>query len=217
MPAKICHQYASSGSCSFEHPCKFQHVQASLTAPVSSSRRRNKLTIVHPQCQQLCYNRVLSHVRFLLTGKGYDEREDAREGFRNALTTKQFNTNCGTNSEDLSAWQGLCARLGVSPIPETLKKCRQTVMNTHVNLVDLVDVFQSRRQVMIFRSVEELSEYTSTKETGKYFPKQNVYAGDSLLKYLLRQILDPSKDFGRRATGSGGGRRRGGPQRGRGN
>ncbi|KAF8951641.1 hypothetical protein BDZ97DRAFT_1884932 [Flammula alnicola] len=221
MPTKICHQYASSGTCSFGDRCKFQHV--SSTASVSTSTRRNNRTIVDDDAAPLAeffaqYSMFSYNANNSATTEFYrmcdffswerddHERKDAREGFRNALT-KQFNSNYGTNSEDLNAWQALCARLGVSPIPETLKECRQTVMNTHVNLVDLVDVFESRRQVTIFRSVEELSEYT--KDTGKYFPKENAYAGD-LLKYLLRQILDPSKDFGRRATGSGGGRRHGG-------
>jgi len=54
----------------------------------------------------------------------------------------------------------------------------------HVNLIDLVDT--SGRDVEIFPSLEDLSEYTI--ETGKFFPKESAYAG-GVLKFLLREIL----------------------------
>lgn len=40
----------------------------------------------------------------------------------------------------------------------------------------------------VFVSEKKLSEYT--KSTGKFFPRDNAYAG-GLLKYLLRRIMDP--------------------------
>jgi len=79
-------------------------------------------------------------------------------------------------------------------------------MGTHVNLVDLVD----DGVATVFTSVEQLSNYT--KSSGKYFPRENLHAGD-LLKCLLRHILDPSKDSGRtqnRTRGRGRGRGNGG-------
>jgi len=87
----------------------------------------------------------------------------------------------------------------------------QIVTNTHVNLVDLVDNSGTAR---IFGSVEELSTYT--RSTGKIFPREMAYAGE-LLQYLLRHIMDPSKDSrrgsgrrGQRGRGRGGRRARGG-------
>ena len=50
-------------------------------------------------------------------------RQDAHEAFKDALV-KQFNVNFGTNANDLTAWQGLCASLGVDPIPDKLAECR---------------------------------------------------------------------------------------------
>ena len=58
------------------------------------------------------------------------------------------------------------------------------IKNVHVNLIDLVDT--SGRDVEIFPSLEDLSEYTI--ETGKFFPKESAYAG-GVLKFLLREIL----------------------------
>jgi len=64
----------------------------------------------------------------------------------------------------------------------------QRVKQTHVNIVDLVDAPNTGQRVRVFNSVQELSTYT--KEYGKYFPKENAYAG-GVLKFLLREILNP--------------------------
>lgn len=53
-----------------------------------------------------------------------DEREEARAAFKDALT-QEFNTIYGTDVNSLASWQALCARIGISPIPTTLKQCRQ--------------------------------------------------------------------------------------------
>jgi hypothetical protein len=78
----------------------------------------------------------------------------------------------------------------------------QIVTTTHVNLVDLV---RNSGTARIFSTVEELSAYT--RSTGKIFPSEMAHAGE-LLRYLLRQIMDPSKDS-RRGSGRRGQRGRG--------
>lgn len=59
------------------------------------------------------------------------------------------------------------------------------MINTHVNLCDLLDTTRQGTEVHIFASEAELREYT--KRTGKIFPREEAYAG-GLLKYLLREI-----------------------------
>jgi hypothetical protein len=58
------------------------------------------------------------------------------------------------------------------------------VKEIHVNLVDLID--SSVREVELFSTLDELRDYTI--ETGKFFPKESVYAG-GVLKFLLREIF----------------------------
>jgi hypothetical protein len=70
------------------------------------------------------------------------------------------------------------------------------VKATYVNLVDLVHVPNSAERLVLFDSEDALSRYT--KETGKWFPRENAYAG-GLLKYLLRDIVIP----GTRSRGRG--------------
>ena len=60
------------------------------------------------------------------------------------------------------------------------------MINTHVNLSDLLDTTLQGTRVHVFASEEQLREYTV--ETGRIFPKEDAYAG-GLLKYLLRQIF----------------------------
>ncbi|TFK21865.1 hypothetical protein FA15DRAFT_696103 [Coprinopsis marcescibilis] len=98
----------------------------------------------------------------------------------------QFNANFGTEEQSLLSWQGLCATLGIPPIPYTLKEAKQKVINTHVNLVDLTDHFYNPKiKRPIFQSLEELRDYTNSKR--RYYPLDSAYAG-SLLKFLLREI-----------------------------
>jgi hypothetical protein len=85
-------------------------------------------------------------------------------------------------------------------------RSHKMVKATHVNLVDLVHVPNSRECIRLFASEDALSEYT--KLTKKYFPLDNAYAA-GLLKHLLRQIIVP----GARSRGQGGSRGGQGVQR----
>jgi len=119
--------------------------------------------------------------------KDDEEKATAREGFRDAVT-KQFNSEYGTDENDISAWWNLCRVLEIVPIPEDLYACRDVVRSTHVNLIDLVDLRRTGQTVQVFDSEEALSIYTIGE--GKFFPKENAYAG-GLLRFLLRKILNP--------------------------
>jgi len=112
------------------------------------------------------------------------DREEARAKFKDALV-QEFNNIYGTDENDVGSWQGLCRVLGITPVPGSLAECRKVVNTSHVNLVDLVGQPNS---ITLFTSEAALSEYT--KDTGKFFPKENAYAG-GLLKYLLRNIANP--------------------------
>ena len=68
-----------------------------------------------------------------------------------------------------------------------------------------MDIVGTRKKARIFPTEVALSEYT--KLTEKYFPKDNAYAGN-LLKFLLRQIMNPHLSS-RNEGGRGRGRRRG--------
>lgn len=77
------------------------------------------------------------------------------------------------------------------------------VEQAHVNLVDLVD----DGSFEIFESLGGLQQYTI--KTGRYFPKENAYAG-GVLKFLLREIHNTWQGRDGQSRGrSRGGRRNG--------
>ncbi|CAE6420160.1 unnamed protein product [Rhizoctonia solani] len=126
--------------------------------------------------------------------KGDQEREEARDSLKDALV-QEFNAIYGTDHKSLAAWQSLCRVLNLTNVPNEMEACRQLVKSMHVNIVDLVDTPATQEPVTHFVSEAALSTYTV--QTGKYFPKENAYAG-GLLKYLLRNIINPGKSHRRR-------------------
>ncbi|KAG8707082.1 hypothetical protein FRC08_000709 [Ceratobasidium sp. 394] len=211
---KVCKQFQNTGTCSYGSKCKFPHVQG---GPVSQSQKANPSPPKKKRQPRGKKNATEFDARSFIKaffsqypGFDYDpsqpvmdefyrmcdmfwpdrddpERQDAREGIRDALT-QQFNAIYGTDQNSPRAWQNLCDVLQLADIPDNLNKCRKLVRSTYVNIVDLVDIPVTQNQVELFDGEQELSEYT--KRTGKYFPRENAYAG-GLLKFLLRRIDYP--------------------------
>ncbi|KAN0082973.1 hypothetical protein V8E55_008768 [Tylopilus felleus] len=157
-------------------------------------------------------------------GKQDPPRKKAYQNFKDALV-QQFNGFYGTDVNDLKSWQNLCYIVHIDPIPEDLHACREAsrpvllgpvslaqfslpdaVYHTFVNLVDLVDTKTSGVKVKVFDSEVELSRYTKSKR-GKFFPRDNAYAG-GLLRYLLRHINHPRDGYDSSRRRRGGGKRR---------
>ncbi|KAH8998353.1 hypothetical protein EDB86DRAFT_2912760 [Lactarius hatsudake] len=124
----------------------------------------------------------------------------AREKFHSAMK-KEFDKLYGSDETDINNWLKLCFVLRIDPAPSTLRNCRNAVLRKHVNLVDLVH--GSKKEVQIFKTEKELSEYTIATE--KYFPKEDAQDG-GVLRALRRQILAPRK-------GTNSSRKNNGPRR----
>jgi len=217
----LCFQFAQSGTCTFGARCKFDHilnngtshVQGRLTQDRQRHQQRNSeshLDEFFARYPAFSYNASAAVMtefyrmcNFFSWGRDDEEKESAREHLKDAMT-QQFNSRYGTDVDDLSAWRNLCRVLEIDPIPDELKACRDMVKRAHVNIVDLVDTPNTGQRVKVFDSVQQLSAYT--KDSGKYFPKENAYAG-GVLKFLLREILNP--------PAARTGRTRGGRKRGR--
>lgn len=134
------------------------------------------------------------------------ERQDASANFRVAMV-RTFNQKFGEDVEVKRAWLFLCTVIGVEPMPNTIENMKevsravqsamedyklqtqtnalQTVLDTHINLSDLLDSVRTGSPVRIFATHADLVNYTRSQ--GRYFPKEDAYAG-GLLKYLLREI-----------------------------
>ncbi|KAK5099916.1 hypothetical protein LTS08_005631 [Lithohypha guttulata] len=112
------------------------------------------------------------------------ERLQAQEDFRRAMV-ENFNDHFGTDVDDLQAWEHMCVVLGIEPLPESMQAMKAAVKSTHVNLADLLDNNRSGAVLRIFDTQVELAQYT--RSTGRFFPKEDAYAG-GLLRFLLREI-----------------------------
>lgn len=57
-------------------------------------------------------------------------KEQARDRLKDALT-REFNDIYGTDINDINAWKKLCGVLGINPVPEKLKQCREVRILEH--------------------------------------------------------------------------------------
>ncbi|KAF6748018.1 hypothetical protein DFP72DRAFT_1049826 [Ephemerocybe angulata] len=123
------------------------------------------------------------------------ESKVAKTEFSRAII-QQFNVNFGKDEKDLYSWQKLCQMVSIDPIPDTVEEAREAFESVNVNLVELTDGYSNGQPVKTFDTVQKLSRYTLNNNL--IFPKQMAYQeAGGLLKCLLRNILNPSKDVDR--------------------
>ncbi|KAK1808507.1 hypothetical protein LTR12_017133 [Friedmanniomyces endolithicus] len=91
-------------------------------------------------------------------------REEAWQGFRTALVV-QFNSSFGVDADDIATWEGICKFLELSPIPSNIDGMRQAIIDTHVNLADVLDSKRNGESVKIFQTKDELVGYTIQEVT----------------------------------------------------
>jgi len=51
------------------------------------------------------------------------EQKEAWEDYLEALV-RQFNSSYGEDENDLTAWHGILARIGIHDLPDTVEKCK---------------------------------------------------------------------------------------------
>ncbi|KAB8067191.1 hypothetical protein BDV29DRAFT_163646 [Aspergillus leporis] len=117
------------------------------------------------------------------------ERERAWQLFRIAVI-QAFNSTVGSDAKDLASWQRICRCLKITPTPNALRNAQQAVIQTHVNLIDLLQSIRTGGPVEIFPTLEDLRAYTIGNR--KYFPKEEAYKG-GLLRFRLREIHNEYK------------------------
>ncbi|KAF6746203.1 hypothetical protein DFP72DRAFT_923403 [Ephemerocybe angulata] len=115
---------------------------------------------------------------------GSDARDGLRKEFAEALRG-QFVHIFGGDINDKVAWETLCRRAGLRPIPEDLESLQQLFIGTHTNMVDVMNESIPDGMMLTFTTVEDLSEYSFSAR--KIFPRGGVAKVD-ILSVLLRQI-----------------------------
>jgi len=103
---------------------------------------------------------------------------------------EDFNLKYGFDVDSLKPWTTLCEVIGIKPTPKKIQDCQKAVLDTFVNIVDLVEgPKEGIPFVSTFESLELLQEYS--RLTGRYINTGNArraLAG-GVLQLLLRTHL----------------------------
>ncbi|UPK89747.1 hypothetical protein LCI18_000682 [Fusarium solani-melongenae] len=121
------------------------------------------------------------------------KKAQVKNDFRDALV-EEFNCVYGKDESSLENWAKLCQAMGLSA-PKTLKEAHNIVRGAYVNLVALVQSPRTGESVEVFKSVQDLRQFTAkTKWT---FPQEHTQAG-GLLNMLLQKMCGQSHGRGYR-------------------
>ncbi|KAH8691892.1 hypothetical protein BGW36DRAFT_431135 [Talaromyces proteolyticus] len=128
--------------------------------------------------------------RFYGWRRGDEESERAWNNFQTALT-EEFKLWFGAE-DDLCSWHSLCRAVRVDPLPKTCRDCEKAVRGLYVNIVDLIDWARcegAKGEVRLFRTLEELREYTQKSRKIFYNNLEQTGSGNVVLRHLLRSIF----------------------------
>ncbi|KAK0108620.1 hypothetical protein ONS95_003415 [Cadophora gregata] len=103
---------------------------------------------------------------------------------RNTVVT-EFDRYFGSEVK-LENWQRLCHDVGITDVPQSLKKCKLALRRVWVNIHDLIIAVRQNKIPHRFQSQHELSAYTL--RTRKFFPKEKAKEGGPV-RQLLAHIF----------------------------
>ncbi|KAK0760728.1 hypothetical protein N5P37_006926 [Trichoderma harzianum] len=133
-------------------------------------------------------------------GRRSDEENDAWGRYQGALV-REVEMWFG-DEKDLTAWRTLCKAVGEVDPPDEIRECKKILRTTHVNIVDLIDWGRKGgdenegRKVRVFKSVEELADYSVRSR--KIFRKEQLKeyrGGNVVLKHLLRVFFTKGRQL----------------------
>ncbi|KAI8720985.1 C3H1-type domain-containing protein [Fusarium sp. LHS14.1] len=210
---KVCRVFQKSGQCRYGDKCKFSHQLDDTLPPPNNtadpvlpgeedgSFKKEEDSLIElffakfPKFDYMRdkplwdeFRRMVEHFEWQGAERGHFKSE-----FREALV-EEFNYVYGTDEGSLESWGKLCQAMGLS-VPTTLKEAHKTVGRAHVNLVALVQSPRTSEPVEVFKSVQDLRQFTA--KTKWIFPLEHDQAG-GLLKTLLRKMGSQSHGRGSR-------------------
>ncbi|CAI7608611.1 unnamed protein product [Penicillium bialowiezense] len=98
----------------------------------------------------------------------------------------EYDRLIGSRGSSLETWQELCAKVGITKVLPSITKCKKALVKVHVNIVDLLDHWDTPIIPKRFKNRFELAEYA--KETHKFFSR-DIAKQDKVLKVLLRKLV----------------------------
>ncbi|KUM64288.1 hypothetical protein ACN42_g2817 [Penicillium freii] len=104
----------------------------------------------------------------------------------NACMNYEYDRLIGCRVTSLETWQQLCAKVGINGSFRSINQCKKALARVHVNIVDVLDSWDSDTTPILFKNKEALATYTKShhKFFGRHIAKQ-----DKVLRVLLRKLL----------------------------
>ncbi|KAJ5511429.1 hypothetical protein N7453_003532 [Penicillium expansum] len=125
---------------------------------------------------------------FGLTARKRGWKQDSKTWKKNwnACMKAEYDRLIGYRVANLATWQELCAKVGMKNSFTSINQCKKALVRVHVNLVDLLDCWNSDNLPTRFKSKKALAIYTeaNNKFFGRHIAKQ-----DKVLRVLLRKLL----------------------------
>ncbi|CAI7637053.1 unnamed protein product [Penicillium glandicola] len=104
----------------------------------------------------------------------------------NACMNNEYDRLIGRRVTSLATWQELCAKLGIKDSFTSINQCKKALARVHVNIVDLLDTWNSDSTPTLFKSKKALATYT---ESNRKFFSRDIAKQDKVLRVLLRKLL----------------------------
>ncbi|KAJ5702674.1 hypothetical protein N7488_010222 [Penicillium malachiteum] len=104
----------------------------------------------------------------------------------NICMDEQYDRLIGTRVNNLDTWQQICCKLLIPGEFTSIRQCRKALSGTFVNLVDLLDCWESEKCPKLFRSHGALVEYTRAE---CMFVSRKTVKQDKALAGLLKRIF----------------------------
>ncbi|KAJ6186794.1 hypothetical protein N7519_008095 [Penicillium mononematosum] len=103
-----------------------------------------------------------------------------------ACMNDEYDRLIGYRAANLATWQELCAKVGLNNTFKSINQCKMALALVHINLVDLLDCWDSDYTPTRFKSKKALAAYT--EENHKFFGR-DIAKQDKVLRVLLRKLL----------------------------
>ncbi|KAJ4200674.1 hypothetical protein NW767_007295 [Fusarium falciforme] len=219
----VCRLFQESGQCRYGDNCRYSHLLPDTLPPpdgtvdsgLPKKEEDSPIDLFFAKYPEFDYMRDKPlWDEFVRMGQHFKwqgpKKAQVKNDFRDALV-EEFDYVYGTDESNLENWGKLCQAMRLSA-PKTLKEAhkvrklvelitthntdmQQIVRGAYVNLVALVQSPRTGESVEVFKSVQDLRQFTV--KTKWAFPQEHTQAG-GLFNMLLRKMGGQSNGHGSR-------------------
>ncbi|KAJ5953088.1 uncharacterized protein N7479_011501 [Penicillium vulpinum] len=104
----------------------------------------------------------------------------------NSCMNSEYDRLIGCRVSSLVTWQELCTKVGINDSFTSITQCKKALARVHVNIVDLLDCWNSDSTPIRFKTKGALAAYT---KANNMFFSRHIAKQDKVLHVLLRKLL----------------------------